>query len=53
MPRQTEPSTNNALGSLTGFDESTYVGVRRLAATWCAEPSVHGGRWGRGAGLVV
>ena len=29
---------------LLGFDEQTYVGVRRLAAKWCAEPSVHGGK---------
>ena len=27
---------------LLGFDEETYLGVRRLAAKWCAEPSVHG-----------
>jgi len=26
------------------FDESVYEGVRRLAAKWCAEPSVHGGK---------
>ena len=39
---------------LLGFDEETYVGVRRLAAKWCAEPSVHGGKARpRGAGLVV
>ncbi len=36
------------------FDEETYVGVRRLAAKWCAEPSVHGGKSRpRGSGLVV
>ena len=29
---------------LLGFDQDTYVGVRRLAAKWCAEPSVHGGK---------
>ena len=29
---------------LIGFDEDTYVAVRRLAAKWCAEPSVHGGK---------
>ena len=29
---------------LLGFDEETYIGVRRLAAKWCAEPSVHGGK---------
>ena len=39
---------------LLGCDEATYVGVRRLAAKWCAEPSVHGGKARpRGAGLVV
>ena len=29
---------------LLGFDESTYAAVRQLAAKWCAEPSVHGGK---------
>ena len=29
---------------LLGFDEETYRAVRRLAAKWCAEPSVHGGK---------
>ena len=29
---------------LLGFDEDTYDAVRRLAAKWCAEPSVHGGK---------
>ena len=29
---------------LLGFDEETYKAVRRLAAKWCAEPSVHGGK---------
>ncbi len=39
---------------LLEFDEDTYVGVRRLAAKWCAQPSVHGGKSRpRGAGLVV
>ena len=39
---------------LLGFDSETYVGVRRLAAKWCAEPSVHGGKSRpRGSGLVV
>ena len=39
---------------LLGFDEETYVGVRRLAAKWCAEPSVHGGKSRpRGSVLVV
>ena len=27
-----------------GFDEEVYAAVRRLAAKWCAEPSVHGGK---------
>ena len=39
---------------LLGFDEETYVGVRRLAAKWCAEPSVHGGKSRpRGSVLVM
>ena len=39
---------------LLGFDDTIYQAVRRLAAKWCAEPSVHGGkRRPRGAGLVV
>ena len=39
---------------LLGFDEEVYKGVRRLAAKWCAEPSVHGGKARpKGAGLVV
>ena len=29
---------------MLGFDESVYEGVRMLAAKWCAEPSVHGGK---------
>ena len=29
---------------LLGFDDATYRAVRRLAAKWCAEPSVHGGK---------
>ena len=40
--------------ALLGFDQATYEGVRRLAAKWCAEPSVHGGKARpRGAALVV
>ena len=27
-----------------GFDDGVYEAVRRLAAKWCAEPSVHGGK---------
>ncbi len=39
---------------LLGFDEETYEGVRRLAAKWCAEPSVHGGKARpKGSALVV
>ena len=39
---------------LLGLDESAYQAVRRLAAKWCAEPSVHGGkRRPRNATLVV
>ena len=39
---------------LLGFDEDTYTAVRRLAAKWCAEPSVHGGKARpRGAGYVI
>ena len=39
---------------LLGFDEDTYAGVRRLAAKWCAEPSVHGGKARpRNASLIV
>ena len=29
---------------LLGCGEETYLAVRRLAAKWCAEPSVHGGK---------
>ena len=39
---------------LLGFDEEVYRGVRRLAAKWCAEPSVHGGKARpKGASLVI
>ncbi len=39
---------------LLGLDRGVYQGVRRLAAKWCAEPSVHGGKKRpRSAGLVV
>ena len=39
---------------LLGFNEGVYEAVRRLAAKWCAEPSVHGGKARpQGAGLVV
>ena len=29
---------------LLEFGEEIYLGVRRLAQKWCAEPSVHGGK---------
>ena len=29
---------------LLGFDDATFRAVRDLAAKWCAEPSVHGGK---------
>ena len=29
---------------MLGFGEDTYQAVRLLAAKWCAEPSVHGGK---------
>ncbi len=39
---------------LLGFDEAIYTAVRRLAAKWCAEPSVHGGKpRPKGAKLVM
>ena len=39
---------------LLGFGEDIYQAVRRLAAKWCAEPSVHGGKQRPpGAGLVI
>ena len=42
------------LCDLFGFGEDIYEGVRRLAAKWCAEPSVHGGKQRPpGAELVI
>ena len=39
---------------LLGFDGGVYEAVRRLAAKWCAEPSVHGGKARpQGAGLAI
>ena len=39
---------------LLGFDLDVYEGVRRLAAKWCAEPSVRGGKARpKGAKLVI
>jgi hypothetical protein len=35
---------HRVLCDLLAFDEAVYEGVRRLAAKWCAEPSVHGGK---------
>ena len=39
---------------LLGFDTATYTAIRRLAAKWCAEPSVHGAKKRpRGAQLII
>ena len=39
---------------LLGFNEDIYLAVRQLAATWCSEPSVHGGKSRpRGSALVI
>ena len=39
---------------LLGFSEEVYRGVRLVAAKWCAEPSVHGGKGRpRGASLIT
>ena len=39
---------------LLGFDHNIYQAVRLLAAKWCAEPSVHGGkRRPRNATLII
>ena len=38
---------------LLGYDENTYRGVRRLAAKWCAEPSVHGGKHRKNAKFEI
>ena len=29
---------------MLGFGEDVYAGVRLVAAKWCGEPSVHGGK---------
>ena len=45
MPTKTGPLLDQrVVCDLLGFDEDTYHAVRRLAAKWCAEPSVHGGK---------
>ena len=36
-----------------GFDKTTYQAVRQLAAKWCAEPSVHGGKQRPSTPLVI
>ncbi len=42
------------LCDLLGFNAGIYDAVRRLAAKWCAEPSVHGGKARpEGASLIV
>ena len=39
---------------LLGFDQTVYEAVRRLAAKWCAEPSVHGGKQRpKGSSLII
>ena len=39
---------------LLGFDKTVYEAVRHLAAKWCAEPSVHGGKQRpRNATLII
>ena len=39
---------------LLGFDHNIYEAVRLLAAKWCAEPSVHGGKKRpKGASVVI
>ncbi len=39
---------------MLGFDETVYEAVRNLAAKWCAEPSVHGGKQRpKGASLII
>lgn len=38
---------------LLGFDDGIYRAVRFLAAKWCAEPSVHGGKARPGATAIV
>ena len=39
---------------LLGFEDDIYRGIRQLAAKWCAEPSVHGGKSRpRGSRLVI
>ncbi len=60
---QTNPSKADANRALLdrrvvcdmlGFDDAVYEGVRMLAAKWCAEPPVHGGkRRPVGARLIV
>ena len=42
------------LCDLLGFEEEVYAAVRRLAAKWCAEPSIHGGKARpRDASLII
>ena len=44
----------HVLCDFLGFDGDVYRSVRHLAATWCAEPSVHGGKQRpRGSTLVI
>ncbi len=47
-------ASRRAVCDLLGFGEDIYQAVRLLAAKWCAEPSVHGGKKRpKGAMLVV
>ena len=47
-------ASRRVICDLLGFGEDIYQAVRFLAAKWCAEPSVHGGkRRPKGAMLVV
>ena len=41
------------LRDMLGFGEDVYQGVRLLAAKWCAEPSVHGGKGRPGGAAFV
>ena len=48
MPRHTEPSANTALANiLRGMMHGCNIrseSTQTIAAKWCAEPSVHGGK---------
>ncbi len=43
LPKRIHARTDADLNSaLPDFDKDTYTAVRRIAAKWCTEPSVHG-----------